>query len=197
MENAKNNKRYDNRKRKNKYKNEERYSSISLHDKRIIYLDGEINDSLASKIVQQLLRYDMCNHKDITIYINSPGGSVTSGFAIYDMMNKIKSDVRTIGIGRCSSMASILLINGAKGKRFILPNAEVMIHEVSSCTVGNISEMQEKFEHTKVLNERIFKIISTKTKMKVSQIKKYTANKDHWLNSNRALQYGFVDKILR
>ena len=81
-------------------KNNKRYSSISLHDKRIIYLDGKVNDSLASKIVQQLLRYDMCNHKDITIYINSPGGSVTSGFAIYDMMNKIKSDVRTIGIGK-------------------------------------------------------------------------------------------------
>lgn len=192
-----NNKKYKDKYKKKKKKKEETISSISLQDKRIIYLDGEINDSLASKIVQQLLRFDMCNHRDITIYINSPGGNVASGFAIYDMMNKIKSDVRTIGIGRCASMASILLINGAKGKRSIFPNAEVMIHEVSSITIGNISEMQEKFEHTKDLNERIFKIISNKTKMKENQLKKYTANKDHWLNSKRALQYGFVDKILK
>lgn len=178
-------------------KREERVSAISLLERRTLYLDGEINDELAKTIIEKLIKLDIQNHKDITMYINSGGGSVSSGFAIYDVMNMIKSDVSTICVGKCASMASILLLNGAKGKRYILPNAEVMIHEVSASTYGKVTEMQEKLEHSKLLNNRMCKIIEQKTNMSMSMIKKYTINKDSWINSNRALKYGFVDKIIK
>lgn len=188
--------KYKNNYRKRKHKAKE-VSSINLVEKRIIYLDGEINDEVAKSTIELLLKLDMCNHRDITMYINSPGGSVSSGLAIYDVMNYIKSDIKTIGIGKCASMASILLINGTKGKRYLLPNAEVMVHEVSSFSMGKVTEMQEKLDHSKILNERIYKIMASKTHRTINQIKKDTANKDSWMSSNKALHYGFVDKILR
>lgn len=189
--------RYKNNKQKTKSKKEQkRVNSIDLLDKRIIYLDGEIDDNVAKKIVELLLKLDICSHKDITMYINSPGGSVSSGLAIYDVMNYIKSDVRTVGIGKCASMASILLINGTKGKRCLLPNAEVMIHEVSSISIGKVTEMQEKLDHSKILNERLYRIMASKTNRTIKQIKKDTFNKDKWISSNQALKYGFVDRIL-
>lgn len=189
--------KYKNSKNKSKTKKEQkRVNSIDLLDKRIIYLDGEIDDNVAKKIVELLLKLDMCSHKDITMYINSPGGSVSSGLAIYDVMNYIKSDVRTVGIGKCASMASILLINGTKGKRCLLPNAEVMIHEVSSISIGKVTEMQEKLDHSKILNERLYRIMASKTNRTIKQIKKDTFNKDKWISSNQALKYGFVDRIL-
>lgn len=171
-------------------------SSIDLLERRIIYLDGEIDDECVREIIKKLLRLDMQSHKDITMYINSAGGSVVSGLAIYDVMNMIKSDVSTIGIGKCASMASILLINGAKGKRYILPNAEVMIHEVSTGTFGKVTEMQMKLDHSKSLNNKLWKIISDKTNRSFQQIKKDATNKDAWMNSKLALKYNFVDKIL-
>lgn len=179
-----------------RHSEEDTVSSINLLDKRIIYLDSEIDDSHAKSIIELLLKLDACNHKDITMYINSGGGSVSSGLAIYDVMNMIKSDVRTVCIGRCASMASILLINGAMGKRFILPNAEVMIHEVSSGTYGKVTEMQEKLDHSKSLNSKLYNIIVKKTKKSLKQIKKDTINKDNWMNSNEALKWGFVDEVL-
>lgn len=189
--------KYKNSKNKSKKKKEQkRVNSIDLLDKRIIYLDGEIDDNVAKKIVELLLKLDMCSHKDITMYINSPGGSVSSGLAIYDVMNYIKSDIRTVGIGKCASMASILLINGTKGKRCLLPNAEVMIHEVSSISIGKVTEMQEKLDHSKILNERLYRIMASKTNRTIKQIKKDTFNKDKWISSNQALKYGFVDRIL-
>lgn len=189
--------KYKNSKNKSKkQKEQKRVNSIDLLDKRIIYLDGEIDDNVAKKIVELLLKLDMCSHKDITMYINSPGGSVSSGLAIYDVMNYIKSDIRTVGIGKCASMASILLINGTKGKRCLLPNAEVMIHEVSSISIGKVTEMQEKLDHSKILNERLYRIMASKTNRTIKQIKKDTFNKDKWISSNQALKYGFVDRIL-
>lgn len=189
--------KYKNSKNKSKNKKEQkRVNSIDLLDKRIIYLDGEIDDNVAKKIVELLLKLDMCSHKDITMYINSPGGSVSSGLAIYDVMNYIKSDIRTVGIGKCASMASILLINGTKGKRCLLPNAEVMIHEVSSISIGKVTEMQEKLDHSKTLNERLYRIMASKTNRTIKQIKKDTFNKDKWISSNQALKYGFIDRIL-
>lgn len=182
-----------NRKKKEKLK----VSSIDLNEQRIIYLDGDIDDKVARETVELLLKMDMVNNKDITMYINSPGGSISAGFCIYDAMNLIKSDIRTIGIGKCASMASILLINGAKGKRCLFANCEVMIHEVSSFSIGKVTEMQEKLDHSKTLNERIYKIIASKTHRTIKQIKKDTANKDSWMSSSKALRYGFVDKILR
>lgn len=177
-------------------KEAKRLSSIDLFEKRMVYLDGEIDDDSAKEIISKLLKLDLHNHNDITMYINSPGGSVTSGFAIYDAMNMIKSKVSTVCIGRCASMASVLLVNGAKGKRYILPNAEIMIHEVSSFNYGKVTEMQEKLEHSKSLNQRLWEIIATKSKKSYLQIKKEATMKDKWYNAQEALKYGFVDKIL-
>ena len=171
-------------------------SSIDLLERRVVYLDGEIDDECARDIIKKLLKLDIQSHKDITMYINSAGGSVASGLAIYDVMNMIKSDVSTIGIGKCASMASILLINGAKGKRYILPNAEVMVHEVSSGTFGKVTEMQMKLDHSKCLNNKLWKIIADKTNRSFQQIKRDATNKDAWMSSKLALKHGFVDKIL-
>lgn len=196
--NAKN--KHNNKNNKKKYrkqKENKRVSSVDLLEKRVIYLNGEIDASLAKEIINKLMKLDMCNHKDITLYINSPGGEVREGLAIYDVMNMIKSDIKTIGIGRCASMASILLINGTKGKRYILPNAEVMIHEVSSMCIGKIGEMQDKIKCTKRLNNRLYRIIAKNTKRSFKEIKEITNNKDNWMNANEALKYGFVDNILK
>ena len=172
-----------NQKKNKKTKEKPKVSSIDLKEERIVYLDGEIEDKSARDIIELLLKMDACNHKDITMYINSGGGSVSSGLAIYDVMNMIKSDVRTICIGRAASMASILLINGTKGKRFILPNAEVMIHEVSSFNIGKYTEMKDRLDHTKTLNDRLIKIISNKTNRTFKQVKQDTINKDNWMDS--------------
>jgi ATP-dependent Clp protease protease subunit len=181
----------------NKESEEKEISSIDLLDKRMIYLNCNIEDNSATEVIRDLLKLDSCNHKDITMYINSGGGSVSAGLAIYDIMNMIKSDIKTICVGRCASIASILLINGAKGKRFILPNAEIMIHEISSSTFGKISEVEVKFEHAKIINNRIQEIIAKKTKKLLEEIKFETDRKDTWMNSQEALKYGFVDEILR
>ena len=185
-----------NQKKNKKTKEKPKVSSIDLKEERIVYLDGEIEDKSARDIIELLLKMDACNHKDITMYINSGGGSVSSGLAIYDVMNMIKSDVRTICIGRAASMASILLINGTKGKRFILPNAEVMIHEVSSFNIGKYTEMKDRLDHTKTLNDRLIKIISNKTNRTFKQVKQDIINKDNWMDSKTAVRYGFVDKVL-
>ena len=175
---------------------EKKLSSINLLDNRIIYVDGEIDDEKAKDVIDQLLRLDIQSHKDITMYNNSNGGVVSSGLAIYDTMNMIKSDVSTIGVGKCSSIASILLINGARGKRYILPNASVMIHEVSSFSTGKVGEMQNRLDHSKDLNYKIFKILAEKSNKSYKQIKKEATGKDWWLSSSNALQFGIVDKIL-
>lgn len=179
-----------------KTKEKDKVSSVDLQEKRIIYLDGDIDDELAKKIIESLLKMDACNHQDITMYINSPGGSVASGFAIYDIMNMIKSDVKTICIGRAASMACILLLNGATGKRMILPNAEIMIHEVSGGAFGKVSEVEQHLDHSKSLNIKLRKIIVDTTKLSWKQVKEGTTNKDKWFTAEEAVKYGFVDKVL-
>ena len=187
----------DNKSKKKQNKREKKsLSSVNLFDRRIIYIDGEITDELARDVVEKLLRLDIYEKKDITMYINSPGGSVSAGFAIFDTMNVIKSDVSTICIGKCASMAGILLINGKKGKRYALPNSEMMIHEVSSFSMGKVAEMEDKVVHAKALNNKLWKIIASKTNMTVSQIKQEATRKDSWLSAKQALKYGFVDYIL-
>ena len=185
-----------NKKKDYKTKEKDKVSSVDLQEKRIIYLDGDIDDELAKKIIENLLKMDACNHQDITMYINSPGGSVASGFAIYDIMNMIKSDVKTICIGRAASMACILLLNGATGKRFILPNAEIMIHEVSGGAFGKVSEVEQHLDHSKSLNIKLRKIIVDTTKLSWKQVKEGTTNKDKWFTAEEAVKYGFVDKVL-
>ncbi len=185
-----------NKEKKEQKVKEKQISSIKLLDNRIIYVDGSIDDDLAKDVIDKLLRLDTLNHDDIVMYINSNGGNVSSGLAIYDTMNMIKSKVSTVCIGKCFSMASVLLVNGAKGKRYILPNAEVMIHEVSSFSIGKVGEMENNLDHSRDLNHKLFKILAEKSNRTYNQIKNEATGKDLWLSASKALQYGIIDKIL-
>lgn len=172
-------------------------SDVNLLDNRIIRLNKEVTAEEADKIVEQLLKLDaLKSKKDILFYINSPGGAVSSGMAIYDAMQMIKSDVKTICLGRCSSMAAILLSGGTKGKRYITPNSEVMIHEVSTFHCGKIGDVKISYEHSNALNERIIKILADNTGKDIEQIRQDIQPKDKWFNAEEALEYGLVDKIL-
>lgn len=162
---------------------------------RIILLTGEIDDNLASSVVAQLLYLDSINNDDISIYINSPGGSVTAGMAIYDTMNFIKSDVSTICLGMAASMAAFLLSSGACGKRYILPNAEVMIHQPLGGAQGQATEIKIAAEHILKLRDKLNNILSKNTKKNLEKIKIDT-ERDNFMDSNQALEYGIVDKII-
>ena len=172
-------------------------SDVILLDNRIIRLTKTVDTETSEKIVDQLLKLDAIkSNKDIIFYINSPGGSVSDGMAIYDAMQIVKSDVKTICLGRCSSMAAILLSGGTKGKRYITPNSEVMIHEVSTFNGGKIGDVKISFEHSNALNERIIKILADNTGKDIEQIRQDIQQKDKWFNSDEALEYGLVDKLL-
>ena len=162
---------------------------------RIILLSGEIDDNLASSIVAELLYLDSINHDDISIYINSPGGSVTAGMAIYDTMNFIKSDVSTICIGMAASMAVFLLSSGEKKKRYILPNAEVMIHQPLGGAQGQATEIKIAAEHILKLRDKLNEILAKNTNQKLDTIKKDT-ERDNFMDAKCALEYGLVDKII-
>ena len=192
------NKKLKNKKKNHKHRKQKNYNSIDLLDNRIIYLDGEITEDTAKRIVETLLKLDIINHKDIKMYINSEGGSVNAGPAIIDTMNSIKSDVSTICIGRAASMGAVLLINGAKGKRFMGFYSDVMIHEVASygANYGKVSEQHDKLKRTTYVNRKIQRIIASKTNMSLKDVQKDTKKKDTWINSKNALKYGFVDKVL-
>lgn len=172
-------------------------SDVNLLDNRIIRLTKAVDTETSEQIVEQLLKLDTIkSKKDIIFYINSPGGSVSDGMAIYDAMQIVKSDVKTICLGRCSSMAAILLSGGTKGKRYITPNSEVMIHEVTTFNGGKIGDVKVSFEHSNALNERIIKILATNTGKDIEQIREDIQLKDKWFNSDEALKYGLVDKLL-
>jgi len=162
---------------------------------RIILLTGEIDDNVASSIVAQMLYLDSINHDDISLYINSPGGSVTAGLAIYDTMNFIKSDVSTICIGMCASMAAFLLSSGQKNKRYILPNSEVMIHQPLGGASGQATEIKIAAEHILKIRDNLNKILSKNTKQSLDKIKEDT-ERDNFMDANEALEYGIVDKII-
>ena len=192
------NKKSKNKKKNHKHRKQKNFNSIDLLDNRIIYLDGEITEDTAKRIVETLLKLDIINHKDIKMYINSEGGSVNAGLAIIDTMNSIKSDVSTICIGRAASMGAVLLINGTKGKRFMGSYADVMIHEVATYggNYGKVSEQHDKLKRTTYVNKKIQRIIASKTNMSLKDVEKDTKKKDTWINSKNALKYGFVDKVL-
>lgn len=178
--------------------NEERIYDIysRLLKDRIIILSGEINDTVANNVVAMLLYLDSLNHDDISIYINSPGGIITSGMAIYDTMNFIKSDVSTICIGMAASMAAIILSSGTKGKRYILPNGEVMIHQPLGGAEGQATEIKIVAEHILNLKDKLNKILSNNTGKDIKTIELDT-ERDHFLSSEEALSYGLIDKILK
>jgi ATP-dependent Clp protease protease subunit len=162
---------------------------------RIIFLSGEINDEMANVIVSELLYLDSLNHNDISLYINSPGGSITSGMAIMDTMNYIKSDVSTIGVGLSASMAAFLLSCGKKGKRYILPNAEVMIHQPLGGATGQATEIKIAAERILKLKDKLNKLLANNTNQSLEKIEIDT-ERDYFMNANEALEYGIVDKIL-
>ena len=163
---------------------------------RIILLSGEIDDNLANIIVSELLYLDSLNNDDISLYINSPGGSITSGMAIMDTMNFIKSDVSTICLGMAASMGAFLLSCGTKGKRYILPNAEVMIHQPLGGVEGQATEIKIVAERILKLKEKLNKILAENTGKDLKTITNDT-ERDYFLDSKEALKYGIVDKILK
>lgn len=162
---------------------------------RIIFLSGEIDDNNANTIVSELLYLDSLNHNDISLYINSPGGSITSGMAIMDTMNFIKSDVKTICVGMAASMGAFLLSCGCKGKRYILPNAEVMIHQPLGGVNGQATEIKIVAERIIKLKDKLNNILSKNTKQTLEKIKNDT-ERDYFMDANESLEYGIVDKIL-
>ena len=162
---------------------------------RIIILNGEITDESANSVVAQLLYLDSLNQDDISLYINSPGGAITAGMAIYDTMNFVKSDVSTICLGMAASMAAFLLSSGAKEKRFCLPNSEVMIHQPLGGAQGQATEIKIAAEHILNLKEKLNKILSKNTGQDIKQIE-HDTDRDNFMNAEEAKEYGIIDQIL-
>ena len=162
---------------------------------RIIFISGEINDVLANTVIAQLLYLDSISHDDISIYINSPGGVITSGMAIYDTMQFIKSDVSTICLGIAASMGAFLLSSGMKGKRYILPNADVMIHQPLGGAEGQATDIKIASDRIINLRSRLNKILVKNTGKTLKQIE-HDTERDNYLNAEEAIKYGIVDKII-
>lgn len=169
------------------------YSRL-LND-RIIFLSGEITDDTSNIIISELLYLDSISHDDIYLYINSPGGSVTAGLAIYDTMNFVKSDVQTIVIGMAASMGAFLLAAGTKGKRFALPNSEIMIHEVLGGTEGQATVVKIQADRILKLRDKMNGLLAKLTNKSISRINKDT-ERDNYMNAKEALAYGLIDKIM-
>lgn len=163
---------------------------------RIIILCGEIDDINSNTIVAQLLYLDSLNNNDISLYINSPGGSVTGGMAIYDTMNFIKSDVSTICLGMAASMAAFLLSSGAKGKRYCLPNSEVMIHQPLGGAQGQATDIKIAAERILRLKDKLNQLLAKNTGQKLEKVVQDT-ERDNFMTAEEALNYGIIDKVLK
>lgn len=167
-----------------------------LLNERIIFLGGPIDDHIANLVVAQLLYLDhMDPKKDIYLYINSPGGSVSAGLAILDTMNFVRADVSTICVGVAASMGSLLLSSGTKGKRFALPNAEIMIHQVLGGTEGQASDIEIQAKHILRIKENLNKILAKNTGKSPAQVEK-DADRDNWMTSDEAKKYGLIDETI-
>ena len=170
------------------------YSRL-LND-RIIFLSEEVNDTTASLIVAQLLYLEAQDpDKDIQFYINSPGGSVTAGMAIYDTMQYIKCDVATICVGMAASMGAFLLAAGTKGKRLALPNAEIMIHQPSAGTQGQITDMAIHMKRLETIKERMNRILAENTGKSVEEVTA-ACERDNFMTSDEAVAFGLIDRVL-
>lgn len=163
---------------------------------RIIFISGEINDSLANQVVASLLYLDSLSHDDISLYINSPGGSVTAGFAIYDTMNFIKSDVATICLGIAASMGAFLLSSGEKSKRYALPNADIMIHQPLGGTEGQATDIKIVADRIILLKKKLNKILAKNTCQSIKKIEK-DAERDYYLSAKEAKEYGLIDFVIQ
>lgn len=167
-----------------------------LLNERIIFLGGPIDDNVANVVIAQLLFLDHeDSKKDISLYINSPGGSVTAGLAIIDTMNFIKSNVSTICVGIAASMGALILASGQKGKRFSLPNSEVMIHQVVGGAEGQASDIAINAKHILRTKDLLNKILAENTGKKMDQVEK-DSDRDYWMTSDEAKKYGIIDEII-
>ena len=181
----------------NNYNGERIYDIYSkLLNSRIIFLNGEINDNLSTLIISELLYLDSINYEDIYLYISSPGGSVTSGLAIIDTINYIKSDVITVAVGSCASMAAVILAAGKKGKRLALPNCEIMIHQVLGGAEGKASDVKIQVERILFMKKKVNNILANLTIKTIDKINKDT-EKDYYMDASSALKYGLIDKIIK
>lgn len=166
-----------------------------LLEDRIVFLTGEIDDLTADIVIAQLIYLEGKDpEKDISLYINSPGGSVTAGMGIYDTMNYIKCDVSTICVGMAASMGAFLLSSGAKGKRYTLPNSEIMIHQPLGGAQGQASDIAIQAEHIIKIKQRMNRILAGNTSQPLEKIEK-DVDRDFYMNAEEALAYGLVDKI--
>ena len=177
-------------------KGERSYDIYSrLLEERIIFLTGEINDAVADSVVAQLIYLESVDpNKDINLYINSPGGSVTAGMAIYDTMNYIKCDVSTICIGLAASMGAFLLSSGVKGKRYALPNSEIMIHQPLGGAQGQASDIKIQADHIIKTKHRLNSILALNSGKPYEEVEKDT-DRDNYLSAEEALEYGLIDRI--
>lgn len=167
-----------------------------LLNDRIVFLAGEVNDAQAQVIQAELLYLEAQDpDKDIQLYINSPGGSVTAGMAIYDTMQYIKCDVQTICSGMAASMGAFLLSSGTKGKRIALPNSEIMIHQPAAGTQGKVTDMEIDVEHFLRIKKHLNEILAANTGKPVETIKADT-ERDHWLTAEEAKAYGLIDQVI-
>lgn len=162
---------------------------------RIVIISDEITDASANIIIAELLYLDSLNHDDISIYINSPGGSVTAGMGIYDTMNYIKSDVSTICVGMAASMAAFLLSSGKVGKRCALPNSEIMIHQPLGGAQGQATEIKIAAERILKLRDKLNHILAKNTKQNIKKVEKDT-DRDNFMDAKEALKYGIIDKVI-
>ncbi len=166
-----------------------------LLEDRIIFLTGEIDDNVANSIVAQLIYLEGKNpDKDISLYINSPGGSVSAGFAIYDTINYIKCDVSTICVGLAASMGAFLLASGTKGKRYALPNSEIMIHQPLGGAHGQASDIQIQARHIQNTKEKINRILAERSGQDLERVKADT-DRDYYMSAEQAKEYGLIDEI--
>ena len=166
-----------------------------LLEDRVVFLSGEITDNVANTVIAQLIFLEGKDpDKDISMYINSPGGSVSAGMAIFDTMNYIKCDVNTICVGMAASMAAVLLASGTPGKRFCLPNSEVMIHQPLGGAQGQASDIAIHATHILETKKKLNKLLSEKTNQPLERIEKDT-DRDNFMSAKQALEYGLIDKI--
>lgn len=180
-------------------KSEKNQVLMSVFDRmaseRILFLTDEVNNYMSTIVQAQLMYLDSINNDDISLYVNSPGGSVLSGLIIYDTMNYVKSDVPTICTGMAASMGSIISSSGTKGKRYILPNGRFMLHQVSSGAQGHIDDITISLEEAKKYNDKLFQILADNTGKAKSKILK-DSNRDLWLNAKESVEYGLCDEII-
>lgn len=168
-----------------------------LLNERVIFLGEDVNEHTANLVVAQLLHLAYVDSKkDIKLYINSPGGNVYDGLAIYDTIQYIKPDVQTIGIGLQASMGAFLLSSGTKGKRFALPNSRIMIHQPSSGTKGKITDQEIMLKEGVLLKKKLNEILAKNTGQKISKIEK-DVDRDYWMSADEAVGYGIIDEVIK